>query len=96
MINNVLWDYLKDKKPYSIAQKNRTDGCFNIVSSANLEICFLNETASDIYQLCDKQHSINEIFDSLLSLYDVSENELMEDLINTIRYMQWKRIIKLC
>lgn len=61
-----------------------------------MEICFLNETAGFILNLCDESHTLENICDELLEEYDVSKEELTDDLVKVIRYMQWKRIIKLC
>jgi len=96
MNDEELWEHLKLKKPVSIAIKTRQNESFLVVAASNMEICFLNETAGFILGLCDESHTVENISDELMEQYDVSRDELTDDLVKVIRYMQWKRIIKLC
>ncbi|MBQ1734882.1 MAG: PqqD family protein [Lachnospiraceae bacterium] len=95
-MNNEIWEHLKLKKPVSVSLKTRKNESLTVVAASSMEICFLNETAGFILNLCDESHTLESICDELLEQYDVSRDELTDDLVKVIRYMQWKRIIKLC
>ena len=96
MNSEEIWEYLKSRTPVSVALKTRKNESFTVVEASNLEICYLNETAGFILGLCDKSHTLESICNELMEQYDVSRDDLISDLIDVIRYMQWKMIIKLC
>ena len=91
----MIWNWMKDKKPFSIALKSRKEGELKIVSSEELDICYLNPTASFFFDYCDGSMTMGNILDIIKQEYDVDENILKNDLIDIVRYMQWKRILKL-
>lgn len=96
MGNEELWECLKSKTPVSVALKTRKNESFTVVAASNMEICFLNETAGFILSLCDESHTLDNICNELMEQYDAPRDELVNDLIDVVRYMQWKRIIRLC
>ena len=91
----MIWDWMKDKKPLSIALKSRKEGELTIVASEELDICYLNPTASFLLDYCDGSMTMEGILDIFKKEYEVDENTLRNDLIDIVRYMQWKRILKL-
>lgn len=66
-----------------------------IVSNKQCEIFYFNSVGSDIWDLINGSNTIQDIFRTILSLYDVDENELSNDLVEIIRKMQWSDLIVL-
>ncbi|MDO4858084.1 MAG: PqqD family protein [Thermoguttaceae bacterium] len=59
-----------------------------------LEVHFLNSTARDIVELIGNR-TIQEICESMMEIYEVEENVIRRDVINTIRNLQWKHLIRI-
>ena len=91
----IIWDWIKEKKIIDISLKKRKEGNVVVVYGKNLEICYLNKIGGGILYLSADNITIKEISSKLLSKYDVDEKVLHDDLIEIIRDLQWKRIIKL-
>ena len=91
----IIWDWIKEKKIIDISLKKRKEGNVVVVYGKNLEICYLNKIGGEILYLSADNITIKEISSKLLSKYDVDEKVLHDDLIEIIRDLQWKRIIKL-
>lgn len=81
--------------PIKTCQKFRKDEAFTIVTNISNEYFYLNETASSIFLMCNGENSINSIYKSIFSEYEVSEGILKKDVVRIIRDLQWKRLIKL-
>lgn len=92
---NVIWDWLKYKKPISIALKIRNKNDITIACNSNLEFSYLNATASFMLKECNGLISIDEILSKYIETYDVDEKQLQFDIIELIRLLQWKKLIKL-
>ena len=91
----IIWDWIKEKKIKDISLKKRKEGNVVVVYGKNLEICYLNKVGGEILYLSADNITINEISIKLMSKYDVDEKVLHDDLIEILRDLQWKRIIKL-
>lgn len=92
---NLIWDWVKDKRPVDISLKKRMEGDVTVIYGKTLEICYLNKVASRILHYSDGKKTLSEVADQLLNIYDVDENILQNDIVELIRDMQWKRLIKL-
>ena len=88
----MIYTLLKDKYPKYIGIKKRENEDILIVESIDLEIFYLNETAKYIINLSNWKNTLEEIKNYLLN---VNEDDLKKDLVNSVRDLQWKKIIKL-
>ncbi len=92
---NLIWDWVKNKRPVDISLKKRMEGDVAVIYGKTLEICYLNKVASQILQYSDGKKTLSEMADQLLRIYDVDEDILQNDIVELIRDMQWKRLVKL-
>lgn len=67
---------------------------FTTVSNRNLELFFLNETASFFLDNIGENNTIENIFNEYIETYDVDKNHLMRDFCLLVRDLQWKNIIQ--
>lgn len=91
----MIWEWLESKKPVCIALKTRKEGNITVVCNRDLELFYLNFTASFLVKLADGTLKLSEIANIMLEKFDVNESELLYDLVEVIRQLQWKRIIEL-
>lgn len=89
------WSWIKNKRPVDISLKKRTEGSVTIIYGKQLDMCYLNKIAGRFVELSDGNHTVGNIVTKMLLLYDVNEQELQNDIIELIRELQWKRLIKL-
>ena len=66
-----------------------------VVYGKTLEISYLNKVGSRILQLSDGNNTIEDICNKLLQIYAVEKNELQADIVDLIRELQWKRLVRL-
>lgn len=92
---NIIFDKMQNLVPIKNSIKEKQNEPFLIVKSEDLSIYYLNETSKEFYELCDEKNSIKDIYLKLLAMYEVSEDELQQDLIELVRDLQWKKILKL-
>jgi hypothetical protein len=45
--------------------------------------------------LCDGKRSIDEIINDMLMIYDISKEEIENDVVPMVRDMQWNNILNL-
>ena len=91
----ITWDWIKRKKPVDISMKKRLEEDIMVIYGKGMEICYLNKVGGEIISLSNGKNTIADIFNMLLQTYDVSENELKEDILLLIRELQWKRFVRL-
>lgn len=91
----IVWDWLCEKKPVDISLKKRLEGDVAVVYGKELEICFLNKIGWQILDKSDGNNTLNDIAKYLLMIYEVDEDELKCDIVELIRDLQWKRLIRL-
>jgi hypothetical protein len=91
----MVFELIKNYKPFSIAAKTRKEGNFLIVMADDLSIYYLNQVALDFYNLCDGTISIEKALDILINEYDVDIEILKKDIMILIRDLQWSKIIRL-
>lgn len=60
------------------------DGDISLFNSSNESVTILNGTASDIWMLCDGDHSLDEIVDLLARSYEVDPAEIRPGVENTV------------
>lgn len=81
--------------PFKTCVKYKENDDLLIVSTENSDILYLNETSKDFYLFCDGQSNIDEITDKMVRIYDISKNEIKNDIVSMIRDMQWNNILNL-
>lgn len=94
-MNDYVYEKVKTLYPVATAIKTRRDGEFLILANEAGDIQFLNNVALEIYHLCNGQNNIETIVRSMYDLYDVNMKELEEDVMELVRDLQWKHLIKL-
>ena len=60
------------------------DGEISLYDPTNENVTILNGTASDVWLLCDGQHSAEEIVDLLASSYGVDADQIRDEVTRTI------------
>lgn len=90
-----MYELWKDLVPRKNTLKEKTNGDFLIVSSFNLEIFYLNDTAREFFSWINGHRSIDQIVDQLMEVYDVDRYILQDDMIDVIRELQWKNLVSL-
>lgn len=90
---NGIFNAIKHHIPHNICLKSRKESGILVVLSADGNIEFFNQVASEIVDLIDGVRSIENIYSIMKMTYDVNAELLMNDIINLIRTLQWKRII---
>lgn len=91
----MIYHWIKDKKPIGKFIKKRRNGDMLIICSGDLNIYYLNKTATFLMEACNGHTSVDKIKHDMLDKYDVSEKELENDLIDTLRMLQWKKLVVL-
>ena len=92
---DIIENHLSPLYPEFTPVKTRVvDGVF-IVSTRNLNLLFLNETAKSFCDYADGTNSFAQIIDLLLKEYDVQREKLVSDMVNLLRKLQWEHLITL-
>lgn len=60
------------------------DGEISLYNPANESVTILNDTASDVWLLCDGEHTIDEIKDLLAASYGTAREAVSDDVDKTI------------
>lgn len=90
----VVKGILLESVPHVEAVKTREEGDILIVVGNDKRLLFFNEVAKDFLQRCDGRR-LKEIINELGEIYDVEKNQLIDDLIDTIQDLQYKRILRM-
>lgn len=91
----IIYDDLKKLYPYPVYRKKRKEQALDVVMNDKLEISYLNDTSVRFLDLCSGKKTISEIYGLMLEEYDVDPETLRNDIINLLRDLQWKKIIRL-
>ena len=92
---NPLYSKFEYLFPYRCCQKYRIDSEFTIVTNYSNKMLYLNETAGNIFLLCNGKRTVQEICSQLMSEYEISQDVIQDDLIKIIRDLQLNKVIKL-
>lgn len=63
-------------------------GDISLFDAENNQVVVLNATASDVWRLCDGEHSLDEIVDLLAAAYRTSPDVLRDDVRATVDQLQ--------
>lgn len=91
----LIYNKLKDLYPISVYVKLRKENDIVIVMNESLELNYLNYTSLFFLEKSTGKMKISEIVDDMLQEYDVTIDIIEKDIINLVRDLQWKKIIKL-
>lgn len=92
---NTAYNFLKDYIPIRNAVKTREDGEFLVALNNSSEIYYLNGMARDIWELIDGTLNIGGLCSKILDEYNVGREVLEDDIVNFIRDLQWKKLIRI-
>lgn len=87
---------MKNLIPFKKNLKTRANGDFLIVMNAQNSLFYLNATAWFVYENCQSNNTVEDIFKLLIKEFDIPvdmEEEVKSDIINIIRDFQWQKII---
>lgn len=90
-----MYELWRNLVPCKNALKEKENGEFLIVSSARLEIFYLNDSAREVFSLIDGRSSVEQIINRMMEIYDVERVVLEDDIIDVIRELQWKNLVSL-
>lgn len=93
-----VYDKLKSLYPVQTKLKARRDGDFLIVMNDKHEIFYMNDIAAFIYEHMTGAVAVDEIFDAVMDEYELGgdmHETVRTDLVNTIRDLQWQRVVEL-
>lgn len=80
----VLGDNDRVGPPAQQVLETELDGEISLYNPATEQVTILNGTASDVWLLCDGEHTVEEITELLASSYEVDEKEIRDDVTSTI------------
>ena len=86
---------MKNYIPIQNVLKQRENEEFLILANKDSNIYYLNDMAKTMWLLIDGKISIKDIYEKINNEYDVTSEELQNDIIDFIRDLQWKRLISL-
>lgn len=92
---NLIYSRMSHLIPFKTCVKYKENDDLLIVSTEYSDVLYLNETSKDFYLLCDGKRNIDEITDKMIQIYDISKNEIENDIVSMIRDMQWHSILNL-
>lgn len=92
---SIVKKILLDLVPHVEVLKMREENEILVIVNRQKKFFLLNEVAKDFLLLCNGQRRLQEIVDGLGEIYDVEKNQLIDDLIDTIQDLQYKRILRM-
>lgn len=92
---NKVYEMIKEYIPIKNILKEKENGEFLILANKNSDIYYLNDMAKEMYLLINDKININDVYIKIKSEYDVSEDELQNDIVDFVRDLQWKGLIRL-
>ena len=92
---NEAYELMKCYVPVKYALKVRAEGDMLIAANRNTDIYYLNGMACEIWGMIDGMINIEGLSSKILSEYDAKPEEVKNDIVNFIRDLQWKKLIRL-
>lgn len=74
--------------PTSKILETEVDGEISLYNPTNEQVTILNGTASDVWLLCDGEHTRDEIVSLLASSYEVDEDQIRDEVVDAIEEFQ--------
>lgn len=79
--------------PRSDLVETEVDGNISLYDPLREEVLVLNETASDVWRLCDGEHSLDEIVRLIARAYQIDAEEHREEISKTVGTFLEKRLL---
>lgn len=92
---NEVYTLIKNYIPIKNTLKEKENGEFLILANKNSDIYYLNNIAKEMYYLINNKNNIQDIFEKIKKEYDVNDDELQNDIVDFIRDLQWKNLVRL-
>ena len=92
---NEAYELLKSYIPVKSVLKARYNDGMLIASNKNSEIYYLNDMAGEIWKMIDGKFSLEDLSSKILAEYDADSEQVNADMVNLIRSLQWKKLIRL-
>ena len=92
---STAYNFLRDYVPIHNAVKTREDGEFLVAINRNNELYYLNGMAREMWNILDGIVSIEGLCAKILSEYEVDRENLEVDIVNFIRDLQWRKLIRI-
>ena len=89
----MVYELIKNLKPIQNHQKIREEDEFLLVTDKDFNFYVFNPLMKDIYLKMDGKTTIEQIIDEIHSEYDADFETIKKDTIQTIRDLQWKKLI---
>lgn len=81
-------------RPSDKVVETEIEGEISLYQPVTEQVTVLNGTASDIWRLCDGEHTVAEIAKLLASAYEIEDHEQVEqDVRDTIRSFQEAKLL---
>jgi len=91
----AVYEKYRSLSVQSCCRMYRYDGDFLIVMNDNLEIFYLTETAREMMACITDKIKIDDLYQKIITEYDVDPLTLKSDLLDFIKEMQWKKVVSL-
>ena len=92
---NTAYNFLRDYIPLRNAVKTREEGDFLVALNRSNEIYYLNGMAREMWGLLDGTTSIEGLCAKIMSEYEIDRERIEPDIVNFIRDLQWKKLIRI-
>lgn len=83
-MGRILGDNQRVGPPAQQVLETELDGEISLYNPATEQVTILNGTASDVWLLCDGEHTVEEITELLASSYEMTEEDIKGDVTSTI------------
>lgn len=92
---NLIYEKMNNLIPIRNEVKSREEGDFLIIASEKHNLQYLNQVAKDFFLAIDGNKTLEDIVVWFESEYEVSREQLENDLVELIRDLQWNDFILL-
>lgn len=92
---NTAYNFLKEYIPLHSSVKTREDGDFLVAINRSNEIFYFNGMAREMWEFFYGTNSIEGLCAKIMSEYEVDRGSLESDIVNFIRDLQWKKLIRI-
>ena len=92
---NTAYNFLRDYIPLRNAVKTREDGDFLVAVNRSNELYYLNGTAREMWELLDGATTIEGLCAKIMGEYEVDRETIEDDIVNFIRDLQWKKLVRI-
>ena len=92
---NTAYNFLRGYIPVRDALKTREEGEFLAALNREQNVYYLNGMAREIWDMLDGNISLEGVCINVLAEYDVTREQLEADIVELLRDLQHKKLIRL-